>query len=76
MVHTRSDFWTPLVDHQHNFGGFDDGGNFGPNRNLQLLNTLPSDNGFDQIAADANTHLCCYYSEVDRLNNASQLIPR
>jgi hypothetical protein len=65
-----------LFDHQHYFGGLDDGGDFQAHFNIQLLHALSSDDAFDQVITNSNAYFCSDYSEVHSFNRASQLIAR
>jgi hypothetical protein len=65
-----------LFDHQHYFGGLDDGGDFPAHFDIQLFYALSSDDAFDQVITDSNAYLCCDDPEVYCFNRASQLITR
>jgi hypothetical protein len=69
-------FGVPLVDHQHHFGGLDDGSDFAPHLDVEFLDTLLCDDAFDQVFTYSNAHFCGDYAEVDRFDRASQLITR
>jgi hypothetical protein len=65
-----------LFDHQHDFGGLDNGGDLLTDFDIQLFHALSSDNAFDQVVTDSNANLCGDDTEAHRFNRPSQLIPR
>jgi len=63
-----------LVDHEHHFGGLDDGCDFAPHLNVEFLDTLLCDDAFDQVLTNSNAHFCRDYAYVHRFDRTSQLI--
>ena len=65
-----------LFDHQHDFGGFDDGGDLLADLDIHLFHALSSDDAFDQVLTDSNAYPCCDDAEVHGFNRPPQLIAR
>ena len=60
-----------LFDHQHDFGGLDDGGDLLAHLNIHLFHALPSNDAFDQIFTDSNAYPRCDDADVHGFNRPS-----
>jgi putative acetyltransferase len=65
-----------LVDHEHDFGRLDDGGNLVSHLDAEFLYALPGDNALDEIFTHPDRHFRSNYSKNNCLYLASQLITR